>query len=54
LPDQFRPTDAPPHPAFTLVGQQRSPGHDPGGVGKPLVYRWNDDVRKQFETLWRR
>jgi hypothetical protein len=38
-------------PAFAVVGQQRSPGNDLYGVGKPLVYRWTDGVRKQFEKL---
>lgn len=37
----------------TIVGQQRSPGNDLAGVGKPLIYRWNDDVRKQVEKLRR-
>jgi hypothetical protein len=36
---------------FVVVGQQRSPGNDLAGVGPPLVYRWSDDVRKQFEKL---
>lgn len=36
---------------FVVVGQQRSPGNDLAGVGPPLVYRWSDDVRKQFERL---
>lgn len=37
------------NPTYSLVGQQRSPGNDLSGVGKPLIYRWNDDVRKQID-----
>jgi hypothetical protein len=36
---------------FVVVGQQRSPGNDLTGVGRSAIYRWNDDVRKQFEVL---
>jgi hypothetical protein len=36
---------------FTITGQQRSPGNDLSGVGPPLIYRWSDDVRKQYETM---
>ncbi len=36
---------------FVVVGQLRSPGNDLTGVGKPAIYRWNEDVRKQFEAL---
>src|SRR5262249_49216480 len=45
--------DANPVPmlACTLVGQQRSPGNDLSRVGKPLIYPWTDDVRKQAEKL---
>lgn len=39
------------HTAWLVVGQQRSPGTDLSGVGKPLVYPWSDDVRKQEEKL---
>ncbi|MCE9561373.1 MAG: hypothetical protein K8U57_04905 [Planctomycetes bacterium] len=39
------------HGAWYIVGQQRSPGNELGGVGPPLVYPWNDDVRKQAEKL---
>ncbi|VTT97527.1 unnamed protein product [Gemmataceae bacterium] len=39
------------HNSWLLVGQQRSPGTDLSGVGKPLVYPWTDDVRKQEEKL---
>jgi hypothetical protein len=46
-----RPLQAPEPVSYLVVGQQRSPGNDLGGVGKPLVYRWTDDVRKQFELL---
>jgi len=38
-------------PPYTLVGQQRSPGNDLTGVGPPLIYRWSEDMRKQFELL---
>jgi hypothetical protein len=38
-------------PAFAVMGQQRSPGNDLAGVGPPLVYRWTDEVRKQFEKM---
>jgi len=38
-------------PPFTIVGQQRSPGNDLSGVGPPLIYRWSDDVRKQYEIM---
>jgi hypothetical protein len=40
-------------PALTLVGPQRSPGHDLAGLGPPLIYQWNDEVRKQFDNLRR-
>jgi len=40
-----------PMPACAVVGQQRSPGNDLAGVGKPLIYPWNDDVRQQAEKL---
>ena len=36
---------------YYVVGQQRSPGNDLSGVGPPLVYRFSDSVRKQFEKL---
>jgi hypothetical protein len=36
---------------FSLVGQQRSPGHDLAGVGKPLIYTWTDGMRMQFEKM---
>lgn len=39
--------------AYSIVGQQRSPGNDLAGVGKPLIYAWNEDVRKQDEKLRR-
>jgi hypothetical protein len=38
-------------PPFVVVGQQRSPGNDLAGTGPPQVYRWSDDVRKQYEKL---
>jgi len=39
------------HTAWYIVGQQRSPGNDLAGVGKPLVYPWTEDVRKQAEKF---
>jgi hypothetical protein len=36
---------------YVVVGQQRSPGNDVSGVGKPMIYPWTDDVRKQAEKL---
>ena len=39
------------HNSWLVVGQQRSPGTDLTGVGKPLIYPWSDDVRKQEEKL---
>jgi hypothetical protein len=38
-------------PPYYVVGQQRSPGNDLSGVGPPLVYRFSENVRKQFEKL---
>src|SRR5262245_60973394 len=38
-------------PPYYVVGQQPSPGNDVSGVAPPLVYRWSDSVRKQFEKL---
>jgi hypothetical protein len=38
-------------PPFLVVGQQRSPGNDLSGVGSPLVYRWSDEVKEQYEKL---
>jgi hypothetical protein len=37
---------------FLVVGQQRSPGYELSGVGKPLIYRWSDDVRGQVRKLF--
>jgi hypothetical protein len=37
---------------FAVVGQQRSPGYELAGVGKPLIYRWSDDVRGQVQKLF--
>ncbi len=41
------------HPAYTLVGQQRSPGADLTNIGSPRVYAWSEDVRKQVRALFR-
>ena len=42
--------------AYTLVGQQRSPGSDLADVGPPTVYLWTDrtdgDLRKQVKRLF--
>ena len=44
------------HPAYTLVGQQRSPGADLYDVGPPVVYPWtpqtDGDLRKQVARLF--
>jgi len=48
-PRAIRPEE--PLPPFTIVGQQRSPGNDLTGVGPPLIYRWTDSLRKQYESL---
>lgn len=37
--------------ALSIVGQLRSPGNDLTGVGPPKVYRWTDELRRQFEGL---
>jgi hypothetical protein len=39
-------------PPYLVVGQQRSPGNNlDSSTGPPLIYPWNDGVRKQFEKL---
>jgi hypothetical protein len=40
-------------PQYYVVGQLRSPGNDLSGIGKPAIYRWSEDVRKQYEKLHR-
>jgi hypothetical protein len=40
-----------PRGMWLVVGQQRSPGNDLGGVGQPIIYPWSDDVRMQAERL---
>jgi hypothetical protein len=42
------------HPAYALIGQQRSPGADIADVGPPKIYPWSDDVRKQAAKLYPR
>lgn len=42
----------PEQPTYSLVGPQRSPG-DVSVGGKPMIYRWSDDVRREYETLRR-
>ena len=39
-------------PAYTLVGQQRSPGAEPDGAA-PVIYKWGADVGKQVQRLYR-
>ena len=39
-------------PAYTLVGQQRSPGAEPDGA-PPMIYKWGEDVGKQVQRLYR-
>lgn len=36
---------------YRVVGQQRSPGYDLGGVGKATIYRWSSDVEAQAKKL---
>jgi hypothetical protein len=36
---------------FRVVGQQRSPGYELGGVGKPTIYRRSADVEAQAAKL---
>lgn len=40
------------HPAYFLVGQQRSPGADLELLGAPMIYKWGDDVRKQAKRMF--
>jgi hypothetical protein len=57
VPDTFairNPTDPHDIRRYYVIGQQRSPGNDLMGVGKPAIYRWNEDVRKQYEKLHRK
>jgi hypothetical protein len=46
------------HPAYILVGQQRSPGADLHDVGPPVIYPWtpqtDSDLRKQVARLFPR
>jgi hypothetical protein len=52
-PGQYLLLLTPDLPQYYVVGQLRSPGTDPSNSGKPAIYRWNDDVRKQYEKLHR-
>lgn len=45
------PGETPQAKSFSIVGQQRSPGNDLTGVGPPLIYPWDDGIRKQFEKM---
>jgi hypothetical protein len=38
-------------PPFRVVGQQRSPGNDLAHVGPPLIYRWSEGLRREFQAL---
>jgi hypothetical protein len=49
----FQPNNGNELPPFSVVGQLRSPGNELAGVGKPAIYRWTDDIRKQYEKLHR-
>ena len=42
------------HPAYLVVGQQRSPGAELDGVGPPMIYRWGSDVEAQARRLFPR
>jgi hypothetical protein len=39
-------------PAYTIAGQQRSPGADLDGVGPPMIYRWGEGVRAQVKQMF--
>jgi hypothetical protein len=36
-----------------IIPPQRSPGNPMSGYEPPTIYRWNDEVRKQYESLHR-
>ncbi len=38
--------------SYSVVGQQRSPGYDLAGVGKPVIYPWSADVHAQAKALF--
>lgn len=38
-------------PAYTLIGQQRSPGAELDGA-PPVIYKWGADVGKQVQRLY--
>jgi hypothetical protein len=38
-------------PPYSVVGQQRSPGNNVDAVRAPLVYRWSEELRMEFEKL---
>jgi hypothetical protein len=44
------------HPAYKLIGQQRSPGSELADVGQPMIYPWTDktgdDLRQQVKRLF--
>jgi hypothetical protein len=38
-------------PPFRIVGQQRSPGNDLAHTGPPLIYRWSEGLRREFQAF---
>jgi type II secretory pathway pseudopilin PulG len=42
------------HPAYYLVGQQRSPGAELADIGPPMIYAWTDETRADLERQVRR
>src|SRR5262245_30693325 len=38
-------------PPYSVVGQQRSPGNNVDGVRAPLVYRWSEELRREYEKM---
>jgi hypothetical protein len=40
------------HPAYVLVGQQRSPGSEFDRTSPPMIYPWSEDVRQQVKRLF--
>ncbi len=40
------------HPAYVVVGQQKSPGADLEGIGSPMIYKWGPGVQAQVRQLF--
>jgi hypothetical protein len=40
------------HPAYVVVGPQRSPGADLEGAGTPTIYKWGPGVQAQARRLF--